>query len=187
MTRTISNRATLLSQLGQVFRERGYEGATLSQLAAATGLGKASLYHHFPGGKAEMAEALMRDAVTELQQRAFARLAGPEPPAERLQAFINGFADYLERAGGQCLLGVLALTAEPQPREHPPLTTAITEQFRDWQLALARVFEEMGDKPKRAARRAAELLNQIYGAQLVSKLLDDTKHLRRTLKRLAKL
>jgi len=53
-------RDALLRQLGQVFRERGYEGATLTQLAAATGLGKASLYHHFPGGKAEMADVLVR-------------------------------------------------------------------------------------------------------------------------------
>ncbi len=186
MTRAASNRTTLLVALGQVFRERGYEGATLTQLAAATGLGKASLYHHFPGGKAEMAEALVRDAVTELQQRAFARLTGPEPPAERLARFIDGYAEYLERAGGQCLLGVLALTAERGQQDHPPLTAAITEQFRDWQLALARVFEESGDKPKRAARRAAELLNQIYGAQLVAKLLDEPKHLKRTLRRLAK-
>jgi len=59
-------RDALLRQLGQVFRERGYEGATLTQLAAATGLGKASLYHHFPGGKAEMADVLVRDAIADV-------------------------------------------------------------------------------------------------------------------------
>ncbi len=45
----------LITILDDVFRRRGYEGATLSVLSRACGLGKASLYHHFPGGKDEMA------------------------------------------------------------------------------------------------------------------------------------
>lgn len=181
MTVETPQRAQLLRQLGGVFRERGYEGATLTQLAAATGLGKASLYHHFPGGKAEMAEALLRAAVADAQRLAFARLEGREPPAERLQAFLAGYADYLEDSGGPCLLAVLALGSARGT--HGAL---ISGQFQDWTAALARVFEETGEKPKRAARSATDLLNGLYGAQVVSALLDDPKHLRRSIKRLSR-
>ncbi|MEM8810542.1 MAG: TetR/AcrR family transcriptional regulator, partial [Cyanobacteria bacterium P01_G01_bin.38] len=38
-----------IAKLTPVFRRYGYEGASLSMLSKATGLGKASLYHHFPG------------------------------------------------------------------------------------------------------------------------------------------
>lgn len=181
-TRTGANRrAGLLDPLAQVFRERGYEGATLTELAAATGLGKASLYHHFPGGKAEMADVLIRDAVSQARALAFARLHGPEPPAERLQRFVSGFADYLEAAGGPCLLGVLAMGSARAVHGEP-----MAAQFREWRDALAGLFEEAGQKPKRAGRSAADVLNTLYGAQLTAALLGDPKHLTRSLKRLAR-
>lgn len=176
-----SQRAELIQRLGQVFRERGYEGATLTQLAAATGLSKASLYHHFPGGKAEMADVLLRDAVAQAQRLAFSRVRGPEPPAERLQRFVQGFAEYLNQAGGPCLLGVLALGSAR--RTHG---AQIAAQVHDWQDSLAGLFEDSGQKPKRAARSAAELLNALYGAQVVGLLANDPRHLKRTLKRLAR-
>ncbi|MEO1396256.1 MAG: TetR family transcriptional regulator [Cyanobacteria bacterium J06634_5] len=42
-----------------MFRQFGYEGVTLTKISRETGLGKASLYHHFPGGKGAMAEATL--------------------------------------------------------------------------------------------------------------------------------
>jgi TetR/AcrR family transcriptional regulator, lmrAB and yxaGH operons repressor len=176
-----ATRATLLDQLGRVFRERGYEGATLTQLAAATGLGKASLYHHFPGGKAEMAEALLRDAVAAAERLAFSHLDGPGAPGERLERFLGGYGDYLQHSGGQCLLAVLTLGSGSS--EH---AARITTQFEHWQHALARVFEACGQKRKRATRSATELLAQLYGAQVLCKLFDDPRYLRQTLKRLAR-
>lgn len=176
-----ATRASLLRQLAEVFRARGYEGATLTQLAAAAGIGKASLYHHFPGGKAEMAEVLLRDAVADLQRKAFAGLDSDEPAGGRLQRFLAGFAGYLEDAGGQCLLAVLALGSAGE--RHGAL---IQGTFQDWRESLARAFEELGQKPKRARRSATELLDQIYGAQITGQLLGDPRHVPRTLKRLAR-
>lgn len=174
-------RADLLDALARVFRERGYEGATLAELAAATGLGKASLYHHFPGGKAQMADALIRDALADARARAFAHLQGPEPPAQRLQRFVSGYGDYLTAANGPCLLGVLAMGSAR--RVHGELMAA---QFNEWRDALANAFEEAGQKSKRASRSAAEVLNTLYGAQMTAALLGDPKHLNRSLKRLAR-
>jgi TetR/AcrR family transcriptional regulator, lmrAB and yxaGH operons repressor len=178
---TTATRAKLLDQLGQVFRSRGYEGATLTQLSAATGLGKASLYHHFPGGKAEMIDVLLREAVAEAQRRAFAHLDGPGPPPERLQRFLEGYGDYLQASGGQCLLAVLTLGSGSSND-----ATRIATQLADWQSALARAFEACGQKRKRAARSASELLTQLYGAQTMARLAGDPKFLRQALKRLAR-
>src|SRR5689334_1226155 len=44
-------REHVLSQLGEVFRAHGYEGASLTLITEATGLGKGSLYNLFPRGK----------------------------------------------------------------------------------------------------------------------------------------
>lgn len=176
-----ATRDSLLPQLARVFRERGYEGATLTQLSAATGLGKASLYHHFPGGKSEMAEVLVRQAIADAERLAFGRLYGAQPASERLAAFVDGFAAYLEQADGLCLLGVLALGSARDSHG-----AEITAQFRDWQGALIRALEEGGAKPKRAARIAAEAINLLYGAQVAARLLGDPAQVPRALKRVSR-
>jgi AcrR family transcriptional regulator len=51
----------VLRALGEVFRAHGYEGASLTLITEATGLGKGSLYHLFPGGKEQMAAEVLAD------------------------------------------------------------------------------------------------------------------------------
>ena len=47
----------VIQRIVAAFREHGYEGASLSILSQATGLGRSSLYHYFPNGKTDMAQA----------------------------------------------------------------------------------------------------------------------------------
>ena len=54
----MTDRSAAIPALAEAFREHGFEGASLAQLCEATGLGKGSLYHFFPGGKDEMAEVV---------------------------------------------------------------------------------------------------------------------------------
>ncbi|HKX35432.1 MAG TPA: TetR/AcrR family transcriptional regulator, partial [Rhizorhapis sp.] len=51
MAKTVKERSDIIPVLGEVFREHGFEGASLAIISARTGLGKGSLYHFFPGGK----------------------------------------------------------------------------------------------------------------------------------------
>ncbi len=51
----------LFQELSDVFRRKGYDGASYSDLMKATGLVKASLYHRFPGGKADMVNAILTE------------------------------------------------------------------------------------------------------------------------------
>ncbi len=48
--------------VSEVFRRVGYDGASLEELAKATGLKKSSLYHRFPEGKRQMATEVLRFA-----------------------------------------------------------------------------------------------------------------------------
>ncbi|MFD2271320.1 TetR/AcrR family transcriptional regulator [Undibacterium arcticum] len=49
----------MVDSIISVFRSEGYEGASLAKLSEATGLGRSSLYHHFPMGKEDMANAAL--------------------------------------------------------------------------------------------------------------------------------
>src|SRR4029453_1864404 len=93
----------LISILDDVFLRRGFEGPTLSVLSRACGLGKASLYHHFPGGKDEMADVLLQRAVAQLDELAYRHLDRPGPGKPGPSGFVEGFAAYCENGTRNCL------------------------------------------------------------------------------------
>ena len=66
---------TVLAALVQTFRQYGYEGASLSMLSEASGLGRSSLYHYFPNGKADMAQAALNWVLDSFQQLVLAPLS----------------------------------------------------------------------------------------------------------------
>ena len=175
------SKQTLLASLRPVFEERGYDGATLSQLAAAAGLGKASLYHHFPGGKAEMAAVLLRESVAELERRAFAKLASPRSPQQRLVDFVDGFRDYAGDGERVCLVQVMSQGGAGEAHGD-----TIARQYADWLRRLASMFEEAGIGARKADRRANELLAGLYGHLQTARLMRSPEIFQRYTKRLKK-
>ena len=173
-------REGLLDALLPVFRARGFDGASLAALAHASGRGKASLYHHFPGGKSEIIASLIRRSVGELDQQVFRSLTSSPPPLIRLQQCIDGFADYTDQGKHNCLLSTLALTSPDQ------LDAAVNERFKHWQEQLGETLEELGMRPKAARHQARSLLTQLYGALVLDRLTDRHSNLRQTQKRLKK-
>lgn len=173
------SREALLSSLGEVFERMGYDGASLTQLAAATGLGKASLYHHFPGGKAEMAAALLRASVADLERSAFSHLSGKGSSADRLAEFVDGFREYAADGERICLITVFGQGSAGQVHGD-----TIASQYADWQRRLAGTFEEAGKKPKQAERAAADLLASLYGHLLLARLSGQPGSFRKRARRL---
>lgn len=177
-TAHVLERRALLTQLRRVFEHNGYAGATFSLMAAATGLGRATLYHYFPGGKQEMAEALLEDAAAELDSRAFSKLLGGARPADRLAAFLEGFSDYLHAGHGHCLLAVFA-----QGDARDVLGPAVMRHMAHWQMLLEATLSGAGLSAKRARRAAEEVLDGLYGGLVVGKMTGDERHFERALKR----
>jgi AcrR family transcriptional regulator len=95
------NRRAALAAASALMAERGPEGVTMDQVAAAAGVGKGTLYRRF-GDRHGLLLALLDDAERDLQE---AILRGPSPlgpgaPAdERLIAFLHALVDLLEQRG----------------------------------------------------------------------------------------
>lgn len=175
----------MINQLRDVFVTRGYDGATLAHLAGAAGLSKASLYHHFPGGKPEMAAALVRHAIADLQQQACRHLSGQNPPATKLLGFIDGFSAYTQAGVSDCLLAIFNhhSTASEETATQQLL---ISRQFDDWHAALSSVYEEAGLRPKKAKRAAHDLMSALYGGLLIAKMHNQPELFVDAVKRLKK-
>lgn len=167
-----------------VFLQRGYDGATLAHLARETGLSKASLYHHFPGGKSEMAATLVRSAIADLHARAYVPLMASDPP-QNFQDFIAGFAGYVQQGQSDCILSIFA-RHDTAGEDLDELRKQIAAQFNDWHTLLTQAFEARGAKPKRADRQAHELVALLYGALMQAKMHNKPELFTRAMKRLQK-
>ena len=147
----------LVGGLSRVFRDVGYEGASLAALADATGLKKASLYHRFPDGKAQMAQEVLAAAEAWLTSHVLAPLRSTAPPAQRIDAMARQLDAFYDGGRQACLLNMLS-SAHIQ---RGPFTAQIRKIFTLWIDALAAVLIEAGlDQPTAQARaqRAIALL-----------------------------
>jgi TetR/AcrR family transcriptional repressor of lmrAB and yxaGH operons len=177
------DKTQLTEDLRRVFITRGYDGATLAHLSASTGLSKASLYHHFPGGKPEMAAVSVRDAISRLQQLAYHHFLNL-PPQKALAGFLEGYTEYVDYGRSNCLLAILINHATAH-EDILDLQVLITKQFFDWHAILTQAFEGCGYKSKKAERMAHELIAQIHGALLNAKLHNNAKLFSKAMTRLS--
>ncbi len=161
----------ILEGLTQEFRSKGFEGASLKDLAEATGLKKASLYHRFPNGKREMAEAVFTYMGKWVEDHIFSALGDEEnPPALRLK---NGLAQIdMLYAGGEktCILRALSMQSGLE---------LFQEQIRRgmvlWLEAFQKIGLALGLTSKIAQENALQSLIAIQGSLVVAKGLNDSK------------
>ena len=99
----------LLERLTRVFQDHGFEGASLSRISAATGLEKASLYHRFPGGKDQMAEAVLAHVGRWFVENLLAPLRETGPVAARIRETGRRIQAFYEDGQRSCLLDTLSL------------------------------------------------------------------------------
>ena len=90
-------RRDVLFAAAAVFQERGYQGATMADIAARLNLTAGSLYHHFPAGKSDLLLAVLNaglDAVLEQVDRIIAEGLPPDETLRRLiEAHIVGITE----------------------------------------------------------------------------------------------
>ena len=82
-----------------LFAERGLDGATMSDIAAATGIPRATLYYHFDGKEAVFA-CICDRVFAEFEEAVAAALSGPGSAAERLGRVVERPAHLLPSSPG---------------------------------------------------------------------------------------
>lgn len=92
----LRNRELLLQTAQRLFAERGVEAVTMSAVAEAAGVGKGTLYRHFPS-KSELCEELIDADQRDLQERTLAYLRQNRDPVENLRWFIREVFAFVER------------------------------------------------------------------------------------------
>lgn len=159
------NDPTLLQRLGCVFREVGYDGASLALLSKATGLQRASLYHRFPGGKQQMADEVIGAALAWFEANVFAHLRGSEPPGERLGSVIANLDSFYASGRQACLLNLMAAASEAPG----PFAPAIKTAFEALIAAFAGLARNAGHDVDIAQGRAERTVMLLHGSLVLSR------------------
>ncbi len=170
------NRDEAIAKLTTIFRRYGYEGTTLSKISEATGLSRASLYHHFPKGKEEIAAAVLQHVSQWFVQAVFAPLQAKGEPSERIGAMCRSICEFYHDGQEACLLALLSV-GEAGDLFHAQLQGALNA----WIERLASVLVETGLSEQDARMRAEDGIAQIQGALVLVRVLNDTAPFERTL------
>lgn len=179
MARTFAERADLLPILGEVFREHGFEGASLSLIGERTKLGKGSLYHFFPGGKEEMAAAVLVEIDRWFEDTIFEPLRRDPDARKAIVTTLDAVETYFRSGRRVCLVGVFAL-GDVRDR----FAAAISGYFARWRDALRAALERSGHAPDHATALAEDALAGIQGGLVLARALDDPGVFQRTISRL---
>ncbi len=179
MARLVSERSDVLPALAEAFRQHGFEGASLARIQEATGLGKGSLYHFFPGGKEEMARAVLSDIDQWFQDHVFTPLEACERSDEAVNAMFDSIERYFRSGARTCLVGALALDGN---RER--FQDRIDAYFRRWVAALAGALMRGGRSEGDAVALAEDVVAGIQGALVLARALVEPEAFTRVLHRI---
>ena len=161
-------RDRILTATAELFRAHGYHGTSLKQVTAASGAPIGSVYHFFPGGKVELAEAVL--ASTGASYRALFELiadAAPDPVAAVSDSF-EGAAAVLEETGylDACPIGTVALEGASSDERLRRATDAV---FASWAEAAVDRFTAAGLDGATAGELATTLIAGIEGGFMLSR------------------
>jgi AcrR family transcriptional regulator len=156
-------RALLLKGARQLLAEKGYAGMELRDVAERGRAPRGSIYHHFPGGKAQLArEAAELEGTTirDLIERSLEERGLKQTLALFGDVFRRRVADYPERIG--CPVAAVAL-ARP---EDPELAAVATAAFQSWERPIAAALRDEGVSAGDAEAFAGLVVSTVEGALL---------------------
>lgn len=144
--------------------KRGLQGASFSEVLAASGAPRGSIYHHFPEGK----DQLVAEALALAQARALGELERhrQEPAPEVARAFVQLWRDVLVASDFRAGCAVVAVTVAADAE---PLVAKAAAVFREWQDALSGLLAAGGIAPERSSSLAALLIAASEGAVIVAR------------------
>ena len=159
-TTLIPTRERILYATAELFRRQGYTGTGLKQVVAEADAPFGSLYHHFPGGKQQLADEVIRGAGAFFQALVVA-VYDEEPTAEAsVRAVFEGAAETLAATDFQdaCPIATIALEVAST---NDVLRRATAEVFEQWTVALT---ERLGDRDL-----ALAVISALEGAFVLSR------------------
>ncbi len=150
-----------------VLRAKGYDGASLNDLAEASGLKKASLYHRYPGGKKDIAIGVLKYAEDWARSNVFNVLQkGSQKPETRIKTAIQNIRELYDDGEAICIIRALT-TENGLSLFGDELKTTVEE----WLAHFDQFGQELGLSKKASEELAKKTVISIQGSLVVAKAI----------------
>ena len=152
-------------------RRRGLVATSFTDVLTATGAARGAIYHHFPGGKDQLAV----DAVTWTGRRVrdhLGELRGADAEV-LLQNFIEHVRPIVAQAAAGAGCAVAAAAAEATDKQ-PAVSVAAGQALTSWVDVLAARFGDAGIAAAQARSTAQLLIIFLEGSLVMARATGDT-------------
>jgi AcrR family transcriptional regulator len=169
-------REAMLDSAITLFRERGVAATSLRDVVAHSGAPRGSIYHHFPGGKAQLAEEATQRAG-DFIGALLSRLVAGEDPDRAVGSFVDYWSSALASTDFRdgCPVAAAALSEDDTEAARAVAGTA----FGQWEVALASALRDRGVPAERSESLANLVVCSIEGALIVARAQRSEEPLRR--------
>jgi AcrR family transcriptional regulator len=169
-------RQRMIESAAVLMRERGIADTSFSEVLTHSGAPRGSIYHHFPGGKAQMIEEATQYAG-EFIAAGLARAAEQKNPMKAVHGFAAVWRKLLSESdfGAGCPIVAAALEGQ----RTPAVRDAAGAAFERWEEQLGVALTAAGLEPERASGLATLVIASIEGAVVLARAERSTGPLER--------
>lgn len=173
-----TTRERFVSMTAKLMSRRGYAATGLNEIVEKSGAPKGSLYHFFPKGKEQLAEAAVDWAADLFLQTMAEAVARAGSAAEAVGALAAQVAVWMEQSG--CKDGSpMTIVAVETGAFSEPLRLACQRGYQAWTDALADQLRRDGKSAKEASDLALWAIASLEGAVVLARTQHSAEPLRR--------
>ena len=168
----METRERIIQAASALFMQQGYSASGLKQISQASEAPIGSLYHFFPGGKAELAAETLRASGHAYEALVMAVLDSDPDIVRSVLTCFGGAGDHLRATGyaDACPIATVALEVASTDE---PLRLVTAEIFASWLDAATDRFVRGGIEPGRARQFATLFVAALEGGFLLSRASKD--------------
>ena len=160
--------------MARLLHEQGYTATSRAQVLAQCGVSNGSLYHHFPGGMEELAEAALEASGTVVARALGEALDAAPNAGEGVVKFLDFAWGPVE---GNCVGCPIAPTALESPLISPRLRAVAARYFDEQEALIAARLRADGWSDDGAEEAASAAFALIEGALLLGRVSNQRRHL----------
>ena len=171
-----ATKARIVDASSILFRRNGYAGTGLKQIVAMADAPFGSIYHFFPGGKAQLGEEVIRRSGQYYLELVASVIDSTDDVAAGMEAAFTGAAELLRATdyADACPIAVVALEVAST---NDALRQATADVFESWITGHVERFARAGVDPARARELGIEAICALQGAFILSRAMRTTESL----------